>query len=86
MSEIEFNIDFNRELTETEQLEFWEDFINTIEALNIYYGGGNNSSYFKGYLDLSKSNFSTNQALELIEKFTDKYSEAIKNIESNSLF
>lgn len=80
--EVEFEFTFNRELNDEEEEEFYDDFIETIEKENLYWGGGGSRTYITGCLDLIDSKLEAEEVIQLLNKFAEKRQDIVKKLTS----
>ena len=85
LNELEFHFEFIRALTEKEQNNLWDDFIETIEKHKISYGGGNDFTHLTGTLAMNESDQSIKQGVNLLDEFADKHKHFIKELKIKPL-
>jgi uncharacterized protein YggL (DUF469 family) len=80
---VDFKINFITKISEDDQQEFWESFIEHLEIENLTFGGGHNESYFTGFVDFSLSKKEPKTLLNHLNNFYIDKASMIKRITIN---
>jgi uncharacterized protein YggL (DUF469 family) len=79
--EVEFEYLFNRDLTEEEQVEIRDEFIETIEKQQLTWVGGCHATCIRGYLYLRECKLTVKEVMELLEEFAAKHQAVVKKVD-----
>jgi hypothetical protein len=66
---ISLTIDFSRILNEKEQNDFWDELIDLIGSMNLFAGGGKNTTHLEWCIDYSNSQLKKGDIIERINNF-----------------
>ena len=67
--EINLHIDFSKELNEQEQIIFWDEIIDEIEAMGLKAGGRCDVNFYDWLIDYSDSPFTKGEIIDRIGDF-----------------